>query len=289
MSMTKPKIIACDLDGTLFYPKQHKKYVSNKNIAFLRKFIDAGNRVVLVTSRSEPFVKKVIKEIERPVDYIASTGCKISVEGELIQHKFIDNEKLKVILDDVARDYNPLGLLVSSAKYPVLICSNRDVNRMIMSFYGKWYRFYFGFYREDFVYDNDIFDKEVKDGEVYGAKIFFGVRRKKNKISKEINKRLREKYPDIEASWAGIAIELTPSGCNKANSIETYIDYLHASPENVYVVGDSGNDISMFMKFNENSFVMSHAYPSVKKYAKHEISRVYQLDKYVFGKENNDE
>lgn len=289
MAMTKPKVLACDLDGTLFYPRQHKKYVSKKNIAFLRKFIDEGNRVVLVTSRSEPFVKKVIKEIRRPVDYIASTGCKISVDGELIENKSIDNEKLKVILDHVTKAYDPLGFLVSSAKYPVLIRTNRSVNRLIMNFYGKWYRFHFGFYREDFVYDNDIFEKEVKDGEVYGAKIFFGVRRKKNKISKEINKRLREKYPEIEASWVGIAIELTPHGCNKANSIKTYIDYLHVAPKDVYVVGDSGNDISMFMEFNKNSFVMSHAYPSVKKYAKHEISRVYKLDKYVFGKENNDE
>ena len=72
---------------------------------------------------------------------------------------------------------------------------------------------------EHFFIINDHFDTELEEGEAYGAKIAFCVRRKKNKISNEINKQLREKYQDIEASWVGIVIEFTPVGCNKANGI----------------------------------------------------------------------
>ncbi|MDY0177718.1 MAG: HAD-IIB family hydrolase [Bacilli bacterium] len=289
MKTAKPKILACDLDGTLFYPKQKKTYLSKKNVEFLQKFIDQGNKVVLVSSRSENFIKKVIHEIDRPVDYIACTGAKISVDGQLIVRRSIDGKKLAEILNEVEEEYHPLACMLISERFPIIIKSLQPMSKVLMSFYALFYRLHFGIYREDFVYDNDLFDKELEEGEVYGAKIAFGVRRKKNKISKEINKQLREKYQDIEASWVGIVIEFTPVGCNKANGITRYVNHLNISDENVYVVGDSGNDISMFLKYHENSFVMKHAYPSVKKYAKHEISRVYKLDKYVFGKEKINE
>lgn len=289
MSELKPKILACDLDGTLFYPKQKKKYVSKKNVEFLQKFIDAGNKVVLVSSRSEVFIKKVIVEIDRPVDYIACTGAKISVDGNLIARRSIDGKKLTAVLNEITEEYKPLGFMMVSERFPLIVKSVKSLSGILMSFYAKFYRFHFGIYREDFVYDNDLFDKELEEGEIYGTKIFFGIQPKKNKINKEINKQLREKYPNIEASWIGIAIEFTPRGCNKANAIADYVAHLGASTDDVYVIGDSGNDISMFLKFHENSFVMTHAYPSVKKYAKHEISRVYKLDKYVFGKEKINE
>ena len=69
------KILAVDLDGTLFYPMGRKQLVSDKNIEFLRKFIDQGNRVVLVSSRNEDTISKVIKEIDREVDFIGVNGC----------------------------------------------------------------------------------------------------------------------------------------------------------------------------------------------------------------------
>jgi Cof subfamily protein (haloacid dehalogenase superfamily) len=283
------KILACDLDGTLFYPKQRKTYISSKNLAFLRKFIDKGNKLVLVSSRSEFFVKKVIAEIDRQVDYIASTGAKISIDNNLIQNKHLNGDELSAILSEIQHDYRPVGYLASSEKFPLMIKAAREVNRFFMKLYAYWYRLYFGIYYESFIYDKDIFDKEVLSNEVFGAKIFFGLMPKKNKINKEINKQLREKYPEIESSWIGMAIELSPRGCNKADAIQTYVDYLNADKDDVYVIGDSGNDISMFLKFKEHSFVMKHAYPSVKKYAKYEISRVYKLDKYVFEKEQTNE
>ena len=59
------KLLAIDLDGTLFYPKRKRKCICKKNVLFLRKWIDAGNKVVLVTSRSTQFVEKLNDEIKR--------------------------------------------------------------------------------------------------------------------------------------------------------------------------------------------------------------------------------
>ena len=102
--------------------------------------------------------------------------------------------------------------------------------------------------------DNDVFDEELKNGECYKVMVFYGFGKKKKTLSKEINKVLREKYPDIESSWTSIVNELTPVNCNKGAGLEFYTNYLKIDKENVYVVGDSGNDISMFNKFHEHSY-----------------------------------
>ena len=101
---------------------------------------------------------------------------------------------------------------------------------------------------------------------------------------------LREEFSDVECSWTSIINEITPQNCNKAYGLKFYCDYLKINHEDVYVVGDSGNDISMFNLFHENSYCMAKAYPSVKKYAAHTISRVHKLDELVLKKgENNHE
>lgn len=279
------KVLACDLDGTLFFPKQRKRFVSKKNTAFLRKFIDLGNKVLLVSSRSENFIKKIIAEINRPVDYISGTGSIISADNKLIRNVSIDNDKLESILDEIAMKYRPLGFSISTANFANAVKSTQKISGFLLGFYKMWYKLYFGIYQESFVINDSVADKEIRQGDVYGVRIFFGLTPKKNQINKEINKELRENYPEIEASWMGVAIEISPRGCSKAKAIEFYAAHQQISHDDIYVVGDSGNDISMFLKFHENSFVMSHAFPSVKKYAKHKISRVYDLDKYVFGKE----
>ena len=52
----------------------------------------------------------------------------------------------------------------------------------------------------------------------------------------------------------------------------------------IYVVGDSGNDISLFKAYPKNSFCMGHAPDAVKKYAKYTIEKFEDLSRYIFEK-----
>ena len=58
-------------------------------------------------------------------------------------------------------------------------------------------------------------------------------------------------------------------------------NYLKINHDDIFVVGDSGNDISMFKEYQENSFCMSHAPLSVSKYAKHIVKRFENIDDYL--------
>lgn len=274
------KLLATDLDGTLFYPKQTKKCISKKNVKFLQEWIDAGNRLVLVSSRSYEFTHKLEEEIKRKFDHINCTSSQIYVNDQLIRDTYMDKNSIKEILKYIDEHAKPLAYLMTTKNYAYVIKQNRPVSKLIFKMYQLWHFFQFK-YRESCVISNRIFDEEIENGQCYKIMVFYGFSRSNKKRAKEINKVLREKYPLIESSWTTIVNELTPINCNKGAGLEFYTNYIGVDPKDVYVVGDSGNDITMFNKFYDNSYCMKHSYRSVKKYAKYKISRVHNLRKLV--------
>lgn len=279
------KVLATDLDGTLFYPRSKKTCISKKNVKFLRRWIDAGNKLVLVTSRSAEFCKRLEDEIDRPFDLISCTGAQIRADGKLIRDVTIPNDVMEGVINKVNRTARPIAVLMTTDKYP---CAIRDSHRKSTKFLMVFYKIYWLLqfkYREPYHFSNKDFNLEVKDGKIYKAMIFFGFGKKKNNFAKEMNKAFREQYPDVEFSWSTIVNEVTPKNCTKGQSIQYYCDYLGINNDDVYVVGDSGNDITMFNSFKKNSFCMKHASKIIRKYATHTVGRVYQLEKYLLPKE----
>ncbi len=279
------KLLAVDLDKTLFYPKQFRRCISRKNVKFLRKWYDAGNQIVLITSRTYDFVKKLEKEIQRPFDCLSCNSAQIHHNGEIIKDVWLPNDEFKKIFNEIDEKYKPMGYLLTAENYPCVIYNPRKVGFFFLIICYLYYFFQFQ-YREKSFRNNKLFLDLMDNSKCYKLMTFFGWGRKKKDLSKEINKTLREKYPEIESSWSLIVNELTPRGCNKGDGLEDYCKRLNINKEDVIVVGDSGNDISMFQKYYENSFCMSHAYPSVKKYARHTVTRVYKLDKFVLKGED---
>lgn len=274
------KLLAVDLDGTLFYPKKLTRCISKKNVKFLRDWIDAGNKVVLISSRSYEFVENLKKEIKRDIDFLSSTSAQIYADGKIIRDVRMPGKELREVLDHIEKNYSPIAFLVNSKESGHVIKVCQELGHGLLIFYKLWWFFQFK-YREKFIVSNKAFNELVDKGEASKVMIFYGLKKNKSKISKEINKDLRDKYSDIEFSWTAQVNELTPRDCNKSAGLKIYCDYMNIDKNDVYVVGDSGNDISMFNEFHEHSYCMKHSYPSVKKYASHVISRVYKLDKLV--------
>lgn len=275
-----PKLLACDLDGTLFFPKRLKRCISGRNVRFLRRWIDAGNRVVLITSRSYEFVQKLKAEIQRPFDYMPCTSAQIFHDDVCIKHTWMANKEIKQIFEQVDKRYKPRGIMLTAEGHPCVVYNPGRISFFFMLMYKLWQFFQFK-YREKVEINNELFLDLLENGKVYKIMTFFGFGKKKGVLSKEINKELRDNFPEIESSWSLIVNELTPKGCNKGQGLEEYCHALNIDAKDVYVIGDSGNDIAMFQRYHEHSYCMAHAYPSVKKYAKHAVTRVYKLDKLV--------
>lgn len=274
------KLLAVDLDGTLFYPKKLTRCISKKNVKFLRNWIDAGNKVVLISSRSFEFVKDLKKEIGRDIDFLSSTSAQIFANGQLIRDESMPNNELKGILDEIEEEYNPVCYLANGKESGHVIKVCKKVPKIVRGIYKLWWVFQFK-YREKFIMENKSFNDLIESGKVSKVMIFYGFKKKKIMLAKENNKLFREKYPEIEISWTAQVNELTPQNCSKSSGLKIYCDYMNIDKNDVYVVGDSGNDISMFNEYYEHSYCMKHSYPDVKKYASHVISRVHKLDKLV--------
>ena len=279
------KLLAVDLDGTLFCPRGRKRCISKKNVKFLEDFIDEGNKLVLVTSRSTQFTDKLKNEIQRDYDIMNCTSSQIFANGKCIRDESMNKDDLKAVLNFLDQEHGPIAYLMTSKDYPCIIKQNKHLPKIILWMYKIYWYFQFC-YREPYVIDNELFNSEIENSKIYKLMVFFGLGKSNKKVTMELNKILREKHPDIESSWTLIVNELTPKFCNKGDGLDYYCNHIGIDKKDVYVIGDSGNDISMFNKYHENSFVMSHAYPSVKKYAKYAVSRVFKLRKYVLKGDN---
>lgn len=274
------KVIATDLDGTLFYPKARINLIKKKSLKFVRKYIDDGGKFVIVSGRNEYFGKKVVKKINRPVDVIGCNGAFIYSGGEKIKEDYFDNERLKKLQDYIIKTYDPLCVFLMTEKYNLV---GKAVKHPLIATMGYGlYSLSQGIYREPNTFLKKSYNTELKYGQIYKLMVMFGVNKRASLRAMEANRALRMKFGDeFEFSWSSVMIEITPTKCSKAEGLKFYLDYHKINDDEIFVVGDSGNDISMFNTFYENSFCMSHASLSVSKYANHIIDRFTDLEKYL--------
>ena len=273
------KVLATDLDGTLFYPRSPISLVNAKNKALLQDFIAQGGRVVLVTSRAEPFLNKVRDTLGLPVDFIGCDGAFVNIDGKNVLEKEFPPQETRNLIAEIRKDYDPGLILLATRRHPAIMTRTK-VSKVTNLFYFL-YEAVQGAYREPWIRSDQVFYSELAKGEVRKIMILAGISKKKQLEARTITAQLAERYPDFSFAWLNQFIDITPKGCSKASGVSFYLDYLGISHDNVVVVGDSGNDVPMFQAFHENSYCMEHAKPAVKESAAHVISRVSDLRKLL--------
>ncbi|MCQ2794235.1 MAG: Cof-type HAD-IIB family hydrolase [Bacilli bacterium] len=274
----KGKVLATDLDGTLFFPKRRIRMLSSTNKKFVRQFVDNGGRLVIVSGRNRFYAQKVIRRIKRPADVIGCNSAFIIANGKDIQTTLLDNKNLDQIIEEIKKRFHITGIFVMSDRYNLII--PRREFWWLHRFGYHIYNFIQGTYKEPSIHSDKLLHAELKHGKVYKIMLFFGITRRAKLRSLGVIRELRELYPAFEFSWCGQLIEMTKKGVTKANGIKHYLDYLKIKHDNIMVVGDSGNDISMLKSF-KHSFCMSHAPLHVSQYARHIIDRVSDIEDYL--------
>ena len=274
------KLIATDLDGTLFYPKKRIRLISNKTRKFIRGFIDEGNHFVVVSGRNIGPCSRVFTKLERQGTAIGCNGSFIIHEGQLIYSKTFEPDILHRVIKYCEENFETKGFYVM-ADTDEFVQRNKFKSLIYRFMNALWY-FYQGALRNPFVISEKRFNEIIDTGHAYKLMIMFGISKKSKKRSQEANKELFKQFGnEIEASWSNEFIEISPYGCSKSNGLKFMENYLKINHDDVFVVGDSGNDISMFKEYQEHSFCMSHAPLSVSKYAKHIVKRFENINDYL--------
>ena len=275
------KLLATDLDGTLFYPKKRIRLISNKTRNFIRSFIDEGNHFVVVSGRNYGPCTRVFKRLGREGIAIGCNGSFIAENGRYIAQKTFEPDVLRRVIDYVQSHFEIKGLYVMSDTNEFV--QQKRFKSLFYRFVNALWYFYQGALRNPFVIDEKRFNQVIDEGHAFKLMIMFGVTKKSIARSNEANKELYKVFGnEIETSWSYEFIEISPYGCSKSNGLKFVENYLKINHSDVFVVGDSGNDISMFKEYQENSFCMSHAPLSVSKYAKHTIKKFENIKDYLY-------
>ncbi len=279
------KVIATDLDGTLFYPKKRFGMIPKKNKDFLSKFVQSGGRVAIVSSRGRDFSIKFKKKCPFNVDWIGSDGTFIEIDNRIREENYFNPLKLKSLISYLRQNYDP-GLILLASKNRPMVMTRTKVNHLT-NFVYFLYEAVQGVYREPFVRSDHVFYSEIEKGEAMKIMVLIGLTKKKKTLAEKLTLELSSKFVDFEFTWVNQFIEITPKGCSKASGVAKYLDYLGYSKQNVLVIGDSGNDAPMFDEFYENSYCMSHSPISIKSRAKHVVDHVYDLEKVLCPSEDS--
>jgi Cof subfamily protein (haloacid dehalogenase superfamily) len=273
------KLIAIDLDGTLFYPKKRIRLVSKQNIRFLHDAIGNGHEVVFVTSRNREFVEKVLKEIDLDIDFICRNGSVIVHQHEVIHDAVMNHEDIEKVLAFVQTRHQRYMTSIDTQSRSNLVYTSQYV--WYLSFLYKFYYFLQGRYREDYEQNNQTFLKEIKSAtDIQRMLLYFGLGKRAKQLALKEADVLKVQFPQLEIAWISGLIEIAALGTNKGNALKKLVLAKQWPEKDVMVIGDSGNDVSMFNAFSD-SFCMHHAHPEVKKHARRIIDRVYHLRDFL--------
>ncbi len=273
-------ILATDLDGTLLYPRRRLSLLTKQNRAFLKELVARGDEVVLASGRNPKLLGELEREIGGELTLIGCNGAYVLTPSGLVIDKPLPRD---VALGIYAQLRNRYGISL----WFLFDATTTDYAVMhgVSAFFKVAARIYNSLFafklREDAVLGERKFQARLAQGAVYKIMPVFGIGRRGQRNAAEAFVALRDRYADrVVMALSSSTIEITAKGVSKGQALLDYAASRDVAPEDVYVVGDSGNDISMFDAF-PHSFAMANADEWVKKHAAHVVTRVSDIRVYL--------
>ena len=271
-------MLASDLDGTLLF----KGRVSEENKEALKRFKESGGVFSLSTGRAYNEIKSVIEEIDINPDYfILNNGALILNDRvEVIHKNELNYDITKEILRYIKKYTDMVSVQTGFKSYSVVsnITKLKIKVKMIIKnlLYGLNYK-------DERVYVKELDDiKNAKNqGFTLMAANFAGYKIEEiQKVSEYIN----NKFSDyVECYRNTVFLDIVPKGCSKGNGIEYVSKIADLNMDNVYAIGDSWNDDTMF-QVTKNSFTFTYAEEELQKRTRYVVESVaHCIDRYILS------
>ncbi len=281
----KIKLLALDLDGTLFYPKNYFTLITNKNVKMIRDFVNQGGHICVVTGRTLKIKKQIEKRLGCKISFIGCNGSFFATEDDIVTNKVpLDNKKMLELVSTVDHNYGIRGWLLMGLQDKMYAYTNENFVVKSLIKFATFFRFA---YSDKIVISKKKFFEVLENEEVYKLMPVFGLGKKHNDDAYEVFKEFRDKFSEFcTLAHSVSSIEITGVNTSKGKCLLDLAQRNNLNINEIAVVGDSGNDISMFDNF-PISFCMDHSVQGVKKHAKFVIKRVSDLENYL-QEENED-
>lgn len=270
------KMLASDLDGTLLF----KGKVSDENKNALKKFKTNGGIFSLSTGRAYNEIESVIKEMDIKPDYfILNNGALILDDKAKVIHKSeLDYKVTKEILAYIKKYTDMVSIQTGFKSYAIVskLTKLKIKIRMIIKnlVYGLNYK------------DERVYVKNLDEIENVKNETFTLMAANFNKYPvEEIQKvadYINNNYGDyVECYRNTIFLDIVPKGCSKGHGVKCVSKIVDLHMDNVYTIGDSWNDDSMF-QVTKNSFTFTYAEEGLQRKTTHVVETVAQcIDNYI--------
>ena len=256
------RLFVSDLDGTLLTKgKLTDRSVGDENRQALYTLVGSGVRFVAASGRHHSSSLMIAEDLGFPFDAIGSNGATVMRDGKCIRHRHVDREAITYVIDTLYKMnvWNRLGCFVVNNNYEHIF--NKPHHFPYNHFYEAYKNGQFGPCLEiplnEYIHNPDS---------LVPTKLVIALR--ENESIDEWLTICRDKFSD----WFDILtsgenfIEFVAPGVSKGEAIRFLMKEYGITEDEVAVVGDAANDISMFLTCN-HSYCMDTATPSVKKYA----------------------
>lgn len=265
------KVIASDMDGTLL-GDDHKP--APETLAAVKKACDAGIRFMIATGRNFPGAMAELKDAELVCDYIVGSGAEVrNPQQEVVVTHPISIELCRAIYEEI-RDY-PLSVTFCTDGYDYKIGTPEESEESLML---QMQLFFSNQPREELAKSetyrrikkstrsmSDMDELEAAGVPVY--KLFLYSEDKA--MLDEMNVRLQRNKDIAVASSFPTNLEITDVKAQKGPVLKEYIESLGYTMDEVMVLGDSLNDLSMISMDFGATVAMANADPEVKSAAKY--------------------
>lgn len=275
------KLIATDLDGTLFFPKKKILLLTRINKKFLKEYVKNGNKLVLVSGRNHEIAKRISKKLKKDIDMVACNGSIVYKGNEIIDKHPMNKADIIALYEANLLNENIGQWIFMTNKHNIIIVPN-GMGTIIKVCYRIGMSFQFK-YQGTFSFGKRFLRKEFNDPNVefYKAMAIYGLGKKACERARlaciDFNEKLGDKF---EIFWSSESVEFMSKGVNKASALDILVKEYGFNQDEVAVIGDSGNDVPLFDKY-PNSFVMAQAYEEVKAKAKTVVEGVHSLKQYI--------
>lgn len=242
------KLLAIDLDGTLFNSKQQ---VSEKNRWAIEQSTQAGISTIIATGRGQRGVEMGLKRLDMDLPHICSAGALIrdGVRGKILSARtFHEMDELCHVLDFVRK--HSLGI-VADAPEECLWYGPDSLSESLDPLTVES-----GLESRTFNPEND-FDQPLLKATMVVPSPLLAV----------AEKMIRSRCPSLQFTLAGDRyIDITARGVDKGSALAIYAELKGFKAAEIAAVGDHMIDIPM-LKMAGVSAAMANAHPAVKEAA----------------------
>lgn len=264
------RLIASDMDGTLLSPQS---IISKANIDAIRRLSATGIEFLICSGRDYQDARSIMESYNISCSYICLSGAvvyhnngKVLNEIPLTRQNIFDIEKV------LAKLHADMDIRTSHGRYTTVL--KDDKIREIYSFLSGC------------CVSPDSISKELKTAVMKRAASMKFIESIKeipedetvykicsNGLSLDKVAKLKElfsEFPDLAAASSfPTNIELTNKYAQKGIALKSYASLKGISPEEVMVLGDSDNDLSMFTPEFGWTVAMANAMPCIRNAAKY--------------------